>query len=85
MTETRAARLRKEMGYLGVFLLWLIGRPLVDMDIPRAGPGFSLWGPMNWWRLDVTPGFQIQTRYAPNVIHRAAQRLVLGFRWHLEA
>ena len=81
MHESRTVKLRREMGRLGVFFLWLLGHPLWNPE-EKTGPGeLTFYQPMNWWKLEVTPTFQIHTTHAPNVLHRAAQRVMLGFRW----
>ena len=81
MYESRSVRLRKEMGQIGVFFLWLLGQPLVDPKKKPAHGEISFYQPTNWWKLEITPTFQIHTTTAPNVLHRAMQRVILGFRW----
>ena len=81
MTETQRTELRREMGWLGRAFLWMLGRPLVEHDMPKAGPGFSFYVPVCYWKVVLAPCVVANVRYAPNAIHRGMQRLAFGVRW----
>lgn len=82
MTESQRTELRREMGWLGYAFLWLLGRPVVEHDMPKAGPGFSFYSPVCYWKVNICHDTWAHVRYAPNAFHRGMQRLAFGVRWY---
>jgi competence CoiA-like predicted nuclease len=80
MTDKQRTELRREMGWLGYAFLWLLGQPLVEHDMPTAGPSF--YAPVCYWKVNICYNTWAHVRYAPNAFHRGMQRLAFGVRWY---
>lgn len=85
MTDEQRTKLRRELGWLGHFFLWLMGRPLREPAARAQQDGvLYLTAPVYLWRVDVCHYTSAYMRYAPNAFHRGMQRLAFGVRWHCE-
>ena len=68
-------------------VLWVTGRDLMARSLPKTWESNftinqsseALWA----MTFSADKYFQVLLRVAPNVLHRFAQRLVLGFRWRM--
>jgi hypothetical protein len=77
-----------ERGYLGEFFLWLLGRELPYPNSPHSVEihGGIIFSPYKTalWQCAPTGdyyAFTLQAPTAPNVIHRAMQRFILGIKY----
>lgn len=69
-------------------VLWLTGRDLLEPPLPPLPQGvyYMLQGPPEArWVVAFTPDgyMKFNLPEGPNVLHRIAQRVVFGIRWHM--
>ena len=73
------------IGYVGEFFIWLFGRPLpYGKVVEKETFGLKLVvAPPNYWEMAPTGDFYLTFHipYAPNVIHRLMQRIILGIKY----
>lgn len=73
----------KEMGTLGIWILWVTGRSWYTPE-PEQDT-FTFHQTVQWWKAELSPGYWYYSARAPNVLHRAAQHVLLGVRWQMLA